>query len=210
MYQDELYHHGIKGQKWGVRRYQNEDGSLTVAGRKRYGPSGEQYLSAKAHKQSAQKDYDKAFNKAYNKAIAAYSPSKKARKANDDRWNDAFEKGKVSREADKKYKEAKAQMKADRKREKLETRVSSRAEKRGASVETSAKLGKAYADRYFANKQYLKDWDRAYNSWTIGKNRKSRIDKMMESLNDYWIADESYKRASLDADSEIRKANGWR
>ena len=32
----ELYHHGIKGQKWGVRRYQNADGSLTDAGKKRY------------------------------------------------------------------------------------------------------------------------------------------------------------------------------
>jgi len=31
-----LYHHGIKGQKWGVRRFQNEDGSLTSAGRQRY------------------------------------------------------------------------------------------------------------------------------------------------------------------------------
>ncbi len=34
---NELYHHGILGQKWGVRRYQNADGSLTSAGKKRYG-----------------------------------------------------------------------------------------------------------------------------------------------------------------------------
>lgn len=33
----ELYHWGIKGMKWGVRRYQNADGSLTPAGKKRYG-----------------------------------------------------------------------------------------------------------------------------------------------------------------------------
>lgn len=33
---NELYHHGIKGQKWGVRRYQNKDGTLTNAGKNRY------------------------------------------------------------------------------------------------------------------------------------------------------------------------------
>lgn len=33
---NELYHHGIKGMRWGVRRFQKKDGSLTLAGKKRY------------------------------------------------------------------------------------------------------------------------------------------------------------------------------
>ena len=34
-YNDYLCHYGIKGMKWGIRRYQNEDGTLTAAGKKR-------------------------------------------------------------------------------------------------------------------------------------------------------------------------------
>ena len=34
--ESELAHHGIKGQKWGVRRFRNKDGSLTPAGKRRY------------------------------------------------------------------------------------------------------------------------------------------------------------------------------
>lgn len=37
MTKDYILHHGIKGQKWYVRRYQNEDGTLTEEGRRRLG-----------------------------------------------------------------------------------------------------------------------------------------------------------------------------
>ena len=39
---DELKHYGIKGQRWGVRRYQNADGTLTEEGKKRYGSTIEE------------------------------------------------------------------------------------------------------------------------------------------------------------------------
>ena len=45
-----LYHHGIKGQKWGVRRYQNADGSLTSTGQKRYSSTSKDFKLNKNHK----------------------------------------------------------------------------------------------------------------------------------------------------------------
>lgn len=41
IYESELYHFGVKGMHWGVRRFQNKDGSLTTKGKKRYGPDYE-------------------------------------------------------------------------------------------------------------------------------------------------------------------------
>ena len=57
---NELYHHGILGQKWGIRRFQNPDGSLTEAGKKRYGESDS----------SSSTSYEKAgHNASKNRAI---------------------------------------------------------------------------------------------------------------------------------------------
>ena len=54
-----IAHHGIKGQKWGVRRFQNEDGSLTEAGRKRYDVDIER-AKAKENARKAGVAYNKA------------------------------------------------------------------------------------------------------------------------------------------------------
>ena len=56
IYPGELRHHGIKGQKWGVRRYQNEDGSRTPEGKLRYSYD---VVSAKENVKRARKDIRK-------------------------------------------------------------------------------------------------------------------------------------------------------
>ena len=43
IFDDELTHHGTKGMKWGIRRYQNKDGSLTPEGRQRYSNDADKY-----------------------------------------------------------------------------------------------------------------------------------------------------------------------
>ena len=75
----ELYHHGIKGMHWGVRRYQNPDGTLTARGRKRYEKDLNK-LDAKASQHAADADmYANRANDRLNRASQATSERKKNR-----------------------------------------------------------------------------------------------------------------------------------
>ena len=70
---EELYHFGVKGQKWGTRRYQNEDGSYKPGAEGRYAPDGKPGVNKKKAKDS-------------NKVISSSSEKKKTESEEDDKW----------------------------------------------------------------------------------------------------------------------------
>lgn len=82
MSEDYLAHHGIKGQKWGVRRFQNPDGSLTPDGQKRYNSSS----AANAAKSLNRIDKERAAlrSKIANESIRA---NKAYQKGNDEKYS---------------------------------------------------------------------------------------------------------------------------
>ena len=95
-YKEEMCHSGILGMKWGIRRYQNPDGSYTAAGRKRYGmdldindKSRQNIAKIRTGEAKRRLDVAKANNSTKCKAITATEKTlaEKGRKLCDDKEN---------------------------------------------------------------------------------------------------------------------------
>ena len=72
IYNGELYHWGIKGMKWGVRSYQNKDGSLTPAGKKRYDDTPDSPKQKTTHRERLEEKYrQNGMSEAQAKAAAS-------------------------------------------------------------------------------------------------------------------------------------------
>lgn len=67
----QLYHHGIKGMRWGIRRYQNKDGTLTAAGKKRQAKQQAEALEKARAAKAAKREHEAAKAKALKEGSAA-------------------------------------------------------------------------------------------------------------------------------------------
>ncbi|HHX36456.1 MAG TPA: hypothetical protein GX717_00570 [Clostridiaceae bacterium] len=107
---NELTHYGVLGMKWGVRRYQNKDGTLTAAGKRRY-QNKDGTLTAEGLKRERRK-IDRKIKKDSKqihrqndprwanrrKVLNAYNRDRMANQDLSEKWNKAFKAGKGSPE----------------------------------------------------------------------------------------------------------------
>lgn len=144
-----LYHHGIKGQKWGERRFQNEDGSLTPEGRERYGYGEVVKRVGKKVGKYVVSSVKKRINKALeDHAIDAKIAADKARRRQDPLYDQKRkreeEREQWRRNNDPIYKLKKESEEAFKSEQEIEReKYKKREEEKKAQLEKYKKIGKA-------------------------------------------------------------------
>lgn len=155
-----LAHYGIKGQKWGVRRFQNADGSLTAEGKARYGSDGKISLS---DKRVIRKEY-----KADNKQAFEYGRS-------------ATISARTASYAQKK--EAKAQKRYDRRSSEKNAKNLETAKKLRSNLDAEAKKAQQKAEEH--RKSLVSKYGKEAVS-SIKYDKLGRVNEKIHTGKDYW------------------------
>lgn len=171
-----LEHHGILGQKWGIRRYQNKDGSLTEVGKKRYGDSGLTDRDAARLEKNISTLHENSTN-----ARRSYKQEKTLRekkaKANKEVTKVAFDLAKKSKELVQILDEAKE--------------IEAILDEEGKKFESNKKLVRETANKYIKErnitsesaKKYYRELggiDAAANLWTYYCSNNKRLNSLSE------------------------------
>lgn len=183
----ELYHYGVKGMKWGVRRYQNKDGSLTPKGKKRYDNMTDDKLQKTLYKQV-----------------------KRARSEQSDwsnQWNVNNTIGKHSKAAQEKYNKAR--------KEHRDSDSYKQAEKQWKKLDDKFYKGKIDPDQYDAEYEsigksvYRPDLDNSVRFTSKGREySKAYLDNYGKDLNIAYLKDLGYdERTAKEFTERILKAN---
>jgi hypothetical protein len=201
MRESDIQHHGIKGQKWGVRRFQNEDGTWTAAGKARYGEgdgngssSGARSIAGTARRALA-KVYDanaRYYEKRGNSAMASMNKAAKDRQLEKASQAD-------QRKADKE------QAKDERLHEQLKNAETAR-----IAEYTLNKIAKRDLQRgQNAAERVLKDLS-GWNSQVAKQTTKNTKDQVIKDRKEKMTRGQKVVNALLDMDRQAYEGGGYK
>lgn len=185
-YNNYLYHHGIKGMRWGVRRYQNKDGSLTPAGKKRRDILDRASDKAKEFSSMAMKDSEKHSRMAEKAKNAKISESDYQKAMRELFGNDSKDKNYVESEAKSMgYKDSREMA-----REHL-----------GVGKE-GYEVHKAFADRAKRAADFYQKLSESYKNTSVAHLDKKQIKKASKFVSNAYLENMTYREYSLKYDAD--------